>query len=169
MNEDLTRTAFMREKEARYLAEDRADRHLMEADTDALTGLLNLRGLERRTCGREWGWFVVADLDGFKTEQDKPDRGHPWGNRILVEFAEFLFSNTRQGEMRTRDILAARTGGDEFTLWCETRAGARRIKEMLREWRSEIGNVTASAGMGSDRAPADGAMYLDKEKRGGGR
>lgn len=106
----------------------------MEADTDELTRLLNRRGLLRRTQHRDWGWFVVADLDDFKTAQDKPGRGHAYGDAVLRSFADFLFKNTRQDEDRARDLLAARTGGDEFTIWTETRAGARRIKEAIRKW-----------------------------------
>lgn len=159
---DLTKANYLRLIEALVAAEDRADQRMMEADTDELTRLLNRRGLERRTRSRDWGWYVVADLNGFKAAQDKPGRGHAYGDAVLVAFADFLHKNTRQDEDRVRDLLAARTGGDEFTVWTETRAGARRIKEAIRKWASDDGDVTASAGMGQTTDAADAACYLDK-------
>lgn len=163
--DDLTRTTFMNLKESLREAEERADMHMMAADTCALTGLLNRRGLERRTKSRDWGWYVAADLDGFKAAQDQPGRGHAYGDNILVEFADFLMTNTRQRDMRARDLLAARTGGDEFTIWTETREGARRIKEAIREWTSKDGEVRASAGIGDTMESADGALYSNKLTR----
>jgi len=165
MNEELSRTKFMQIKDALHAAEDRADLHMMAADTDELTGLLNRRGLARRTRNRDWGWFVVADLDGFKQAQDSDPRGHVYGDEMLVEFADFLLMNTRQRDMRARDLLAARIGGDEFGLWTETRAGARRIKEAIREWSSKDRLVRASAGMGETLEAADGALYTNKLTR----
>lgn len=161
-NEELTRTAFVQMKEALLAAEERADNHMMAADTDCLTGLLNRRGLQRRTLNRDWGFYVAADLNGFKVAQDGHPEGHEYGNRILVEFSDFIMDNTRQRDMRARDILASRTGGDEFTIWTETRAGARRIKHAIREWVSKDGKVTSSAGMGETASAADAACYLNK-------
>lgn len=163
--DELSRTTFMDMKEALIAAEERADLHMMAADTCALTGLLNRRGLDRRTSSRDWGWFVCADLDGFKAAQDQPGRGHAYGDEQLIEFADFLMMNTRQRDMRARDLLAARTGGDEFTIWTETRAGARRIKEAIREWTSKDGEVRASAGIGDTMESADGALYTNKLTR----
>ncbi len=148
-------------------ANDRADFLMMEADTDELTGLLNRRGLNRRTKGRDWGWFVAADLDGFKAAQDQQGRGHTYGDAILVEFADFLVKNTRQRANRSRDILAARTGGDEFTVWTETRTGALRIQKAIRAWASKDGEVTSSAGMSNTFEAADGALYTNKLARRG--
>ena len=162
---DLSRTAFLQLTEARLAAEERADLMMMAADTDELTGLLNRRGLLRRTQSRDWGWYVAADLDGFKAAQDANPRGHAYGDEILVEFADFLMMNTRQRDMRARDLLAARTGGDEFTIWTETRAGARRIKHAIREWSSKDGEVRASAGIGDTIETADGALYTNKLAR----
>lgn len=146
-------------------AEDRTDRMRMEADTCSLTGLLNRRGFLRRTANRDWGWYVAVDLDGFKAAQDAHPDGHEHGDGILREFAEFLYANTRQGSpARDRDLIAARTGGDEFTLWTETRVGAQRIKKTIRTWRDASGAVTASAGIGVDAGAADGACYLHKSR-----
>ncbi len=145
--------------------QERADLLMMDADTDSLTGLLNRRGLDRRTKGRDWGWFVAADLDGFKAAQDKQGRGHTYGDSILVEFADFLMVNTRQRANRARDILAARTGGDEFTIWTETRSGALRIEAKIRAWVSKDGEVASSAGAGQIIEAADVMCYEDKLDR----
>lgn len=161
---DLSRTRFIQALDRERIAEERIDELLMQADTDSLTGLLNRRGLDRRTRGRDWGFFVVADLDGFKSAQDVHPDGHTYGDRILLEFTDFLLTNTRRGDMRARDIMCSRTGGDEFTIWCETRVGAHRIKDMIRGWHSEDHQVTASAGIGKDTDAADAAMYLHKNR-----
>jgi len=158
-------STFMQMKEAQIAAEERADRFLLEADTCQLTGMLNRRGLMRRTNNRDWGWYVVADLDGFKTAQDKPGRGHAYGDATLQEFADYILTNTRHRDLRARDLIAARTGGDEFTVWTETRTGARRIKEALREWVSVDTEVTASAGIGQTPEAADAACYMDKKRK----
>lgn len=162
---ELENTAYLRLLDELRSEQQRADDLMMEADTDSLTGLLNVRGLERRTRSRDWGWYVTADLDGFKDAQDKHEAGHAYGDMILQEFAEFLLSNTRQGEDRARDVLHARTGGDEFTMWCETHKGAQRIRDLIREWQSTDGQVHASAGIGKDRQAADAALYIDKKNR----
>ncbi len=148
-------------------AENRAEALMIEADTDSLTGLMNRRGLSRRVQGRDWGWYVSADLDGFKAAQDAHPEGHTYGDTILREFAEFLLQSTRQGEMRHRDILAARSGGDEFSIWTETRAGADRIQERIRAWASAGGDVRSSAGVGLSMAKADRACYDNKHTRKG--
>jgi len=143
-------------------AEERADDLMMQADTDSLTGLLNRRGLERRTRARDWGWFVAVDLNGFKAAQDAHPDKHAFGDLVLQEFTEFVLRHTRQHSERARDVLIARTGGDEFLVWCETRVGALRIRDVIRAWRSQHGEVTAAAGLGKDPAAADAAMYLHK-------
>lgn len=162
--QDISVTTFIAMRERLAALEELADERLQEADTDELTGLLNKRGLRRRTFGRNWGYFVVADLDGFKAAQDAHPDGHTFGDTVLAEFAEFLVRIVRDGELRARATILARTGGDEFTVWTETRACARRMRDEIRAWSSPHGNVTASAGMGPDQKAADAAMYLDKTK-----
>ena len=101
----------------------RFNRHLMlarkdaerEAHTDALTGLLNRRGLQvamQNAFEPQHGTpgFALAhlDLDNFKQVNDR--MGHAAGDRLLVEVARVL---TRT--VRPRDGVA-RIGGDEFVL-----------------------------------------------------
>lgn len=83
--------------------------------TDALTGLLNRRGL---TEAAEL-WFlqhssshkpvvIFADLDNFKTVNDL--HGHSEGDRVLVRVASLLRSLLRSHD------LVCRYGGDEFVI-----------------------------------------------------
>jgi len=132
-------------------------------ETDRLTGIKNEVGMERIAGGRA-GWYVLVDLNGFKAINDK--HGHDAGDDVLREFAEFLRANTRQDEARTCDTVPARLHGDEFAVWTENRAGARRIKGLIREWRSvHYPEATASAGIGRDLQAADASMYLHKSRR----
>lgn len=88
-------------------------RHL--ADTDALTGILNRRGLQaaaapmlmRSRPGALVGLYLI-DLDGFKPVNDR--HGHQAGDLVLVEIANRLQSLVRPTE------LVARIGGDEFVV-----------------------------------------------------
>lgn len=146
------------ERQDRQLEETREclDRRRDEADRSDVTGLWNARGLRRRTQGRDWGWWVACDLNHFKAAQDTHEDGHAYGDRILVEFAKFLQDSSR------REDVVAHLHGDEFLVWCETRAGAVRLKEVVRAWASQDGRVTASAGVGDLPETADAAMYLTK-------
>jgi len=126
------------------------------AETDHLTQMPNRLALDRRVNQRD-GWYILCDLNGFKSAQDAHPDGHAYGDDILREFAEFLETSTRFIE----DRVAARTGGDEFLVWCPTREGARAIKQRVREWSHD--GVTASAGMGETIGAADAAMYLSRK------
>ncbi len=136
------------------------DHYKQLAETDQLTQLPNRRALERRTHARN-GWFVMADLNGFKAAQDYHPDGHAYGDRLLQEFAEFLDSSCRAG---CEDRVSCRIGGDEFVVWCPTERGAQRIQGKIAFWRSRDGAVGAAAGLGKDLDSADAAMFLSKKK-----
>jgi diguanylate cyclase (GGDEF)-like protein len=87
------------------------------ADTDALTGVLNRRGLQAtatpllQQCQPKAGRLValyLLDLDGFKPINDH--HGHHAGDTVLIEVASRLGSQVRPGD------LVARLGGDEFVV-----------------------------------------------------
>lgn len=86
------------------------DRTLVQAETDALTGLLNRRSVEDKArqrlqgCGR-YG-VLMADLDHFKRLNDI--HGHDAGDRAIRLVARVLRSCVREGD------LVARYGGEEF-------------------------------------------------------
>lgn len=86
-----------------------------ESHFDALTGVLNRTGLEEwvrlhPTIGRSTTprSLIVVDLDDFKSINDH--LGHPAGDRMLRDVADYLRHSLRP------DDLVARIGGDEFVL-----------------------------------------------------
>jgi diguanylate cyclase (GGDEF)-like protein len=113
-----------------------ANAHLqMLADVDALTGLLNRRGLKRvlevdvlpRT---RLGYDLVAimvDCDEFKRVNDSFD--HVAGDMVLKGVAERLRSALRPGDP------LARLGGDEFLVLLSgaRHADALRVANRIRE------------------------------------
>ncbi len=85
-----------------------------QANTDALTGLGNLRHLQREIAhmlelqkryGHPFG-LLLMDIDGLKRINDA--HGHQAGDRVLMQVAMSL-----RRSIRTVDV-AARLGGDEF-------------------------------------------------------
>jgi diguanylate cyclase len=110
-----------------------AERDVMRslAETDALTGLPNRRGLRQRleaslpACapGRLGALFMV-DLDGFKAVNDR--LGHDAGDLLLKAVAERLRTLVRGGD------TVARLGGDEFVICADALpepAAAHRLGE----------------------------------------
>jgi len=119
------------------------------ARTDALTGLLNRRGLsiEFAALQSAAGVAVLAlDLDGFKEVNDA--HGHAMGDVVLKTTASRLTSSVRDQD------LVARTGGDEFVVVIggdqpAGEAAAQRILARMREpiaIADHIADVRASIG-----------------------
>jgi diguanylate cyclase len=108
-----------------------AERDVMRslAETDALTGLPNRRGLRQRLeaslpgCapGRLGALFMV-DLDGFKAVNDR--LGHDAGDLLLKAVAERLRTLVRAGDS------VARLGGDEFVICADTLPGAGEAQRL---------------------------------------
>ena len=147
-------------------------RHL--ADHDALTGLLNRRGIDRALTqhvarGRRYGpegALLVLDLDGFKSVNDT--LGHAAGDELISTCATAL-----RNRLRETDILA-RLGGDEFAILlpAEGEAEAIVVAQAVVSIIREVTGVTASVGVtpfgdepsttsAMDRA--DMAMYAAKQ------
>jgi diguanylate cyclase (GGDEF)-like protein len=171
-----------------------ADRARMEsetqrrlAQTDALTGLANRRGLQQRLDELLAGAapnamlaIYLMDLDGFKPVNDR--FGHDVGDALLVEVGKRL-----QGQLRASDV-AARLGGDEFVVLCsgipDTAAAAEIGQNLLDAFTApfEVAGQVCNVGLtvGYALAPMDGhsaealikradaAMYAGK-KTGRGR
>ncbi|MET3807706.1 diguanylate cyclase (GGDEF)-like protein [Nakamurella sp. UYEF19] len=147
----------------------------VEADTDALTGLLNRRGWDRHL-EREEGTFrrfgdqasvVVMDLDGLKVINDT--RGHDAGDAHLRRTAAALRAAVRSG-----DVLA-RLGGDEFWV-VAVGAAADAIDRVLLRMRHSLDSagiagsfgaaaITVTDGLAGAWKRADVAMYDDKRFR----
>lgn len=112
----VLRTAT-RHLEAQRAALERDTLHSL-AHTDALTGLLNRRGLNdaltgalsRVTPERILALYVL-DLDGFKPVNDQ--YGHDVGDALLRVVAQRLRASMRAGDG------VARIGGDEFVVMAE--------------------------------------------------
>jgi diguanylate cyclase (GGDEF)-like protein len=149
------------------------------AQTDYLTGLLNLRGFhdlaikelhQSRRNGRGYS-LAYLDIDDFKLINDK--LGHNAGDSLLRLLGDTLRKATRKSD------IVARTGGDEFAIWLAdaeygvAASALRNIQESLRAAAARSGwTVTFSVGLATfQKAPesvadsvaqADSLMYAAK-------
>jgi diguanylate cyclase (GGDEF)-like protein len=160
----------------------RLERERSVARTDALTGLLNRRGIEEMM-GKvglpgtgTGGALVACDLDRFKTLNDT--LGHAAGDAALVHFAAILKELVRGSD------TAARVGGEEFHVWAPgaTLERGAEIGERIRarladsqfNWQGTAWPITASFGVASvpgtsstvHNLPvqADAALYVAKQR-----
>jgi diguanylate cyclase (GGDEF)-like protein len=131
------------------------------ANTDALTGLLNRRGIEpelERLADDPRGLAIVmVDLDHFKRYNDR--HGHLAGDAALWRVARALDGAAREGDR------VARFGGEEFTVALPgadadaARAYADRVRATLRDEDVAAAlRLTVSAGvavLGTDGATID--------------
>ncbi|QEM43543.1 GGDEF domain-containing protein [Mycolicibacterium grossiae] len=154
---------------------------IVHSDLDPLTDLLNRRGFHRYSrrrleeAGKHLnGYFVVTmvDLDDFKSVND--NHGHAAGDRALVDVGQAL------RRCAGNDIIAARSGGEEFLLAEVSHSPESALASSIRAAVSDTPHgLTASIGVasmplaaldGQDRgqlidalvAKADSAMYVAK-------
>ncbi len=155
-----------------------------EVTRDALTGVLNRRGLDRELSvyveqGLSEGGFslLMVDVDHFKQFNDK--FGHVVGDEVLKYVARALAKNTRGGD------LLARYGGEEFvvvlphTSLANATTVAQNIVKAIRSCGlthkssgTKLDTVTVSVGVAAfgdgDTAStllerADSALYAAKQ------
>jgi diguanylate cyclase (GGDEF)-like protein len=148
----------------------------IQAQTDALTGVANRRGLTRHldelhshAQQRDHPYvLMMVDIDYFKAVNDQ--HGHVEGDRVLTRIAHALRDGLRAGD------LVARWGGEEFCVLLplirldEARALAQRITTRIAATGEP--RVTISVGIAEARvqleAPeavirrADEALYCAK-------
>ena len=134
-----------------------------QANTDALTGLGNLRHLQRQLAhllevqkryGHPFG-VLLMDIDGLKRINDA--HGHQAGDRVLMQVAMAL-----QRSIRSVDV-AARLGGDEFCVLApEQEADAalqlgERLSAAVEEEVAPAGDASVGLSIGVVSCPAHGA------------
>jgi diguanylate cyclase (GGDEF)-like protein/PAS domain S-box-containing protein len=155
----------------------------VQAQTDALTGLLNrdaiLRQLDTRLADPASNRVALlyVDLDRFKIVNDV--LGHSAGDDRLVAAAR------RMHDAVASEGLIARFGGDEFVVVCgfdddphRPERLARRVQHAFAEsFRVDTDEFSVTTSIGIARAPADGdtsqqliqsadiAMYDSKRRR----
>ena len=104
-----------------------------EAQTDALSGLLNRRGFDARAhdaLARQpadaRAALILSDLDNFKAINDR--FGHSGGDRIIQTFSRIL------KEKAPDDAIIARHGGEEFVVLLPSgqAANAHNFAETVR-------------------------------------
>jgi len=143
--------------------------------TDAMTGLLNRRGLEKavdRLCEQNTPFSVLAlDVDYFKRVNDT--FGHDVGDVLLKSVAQIIKKQARDND------FVCRAGGEEFIVFL-TKADlnhafnvAERIRKAIENYQFDtVGQVTISIGVSyweSEGEPinaimknADDALYQAK-------
>ncbi len=137
------------------------DKAVQQANTDALTGLANRRGvmqkLEAAFKSRSQLALFYIDLDKFKPVNDQ--YGHEAGDAVLKRVAELFLACARDTD------VVARLGGDEFIIiymGLTDRAileqRANKILEVINEpiWLGDI-RVKLGASIGITVAPQDGS------------
>lgn len=153
------RRVFRRQRELIEMQRE-VKRAQSDADTDALTGLLNRRAFDRgfkeifeaaRQSKRAFTVMMI-DVDGFKSMNDT--QGHLAGDRALQSIARVL---TRF--VRSQDILA-RYGGDEFVLLCPT-LSAEDAVVMAKRFKTLTLPMGLGLSMGLATYPLDGASMAD--------
>ncbi|HYP79468.1 MAG TPA: diguanylate cyclase [Steroidobacteraceae bacterium] len=122
---------------------------LKESTTDFLTGLANRRVFTERCdaaaaafrkSGRGYA-LILLDLDNFKHINDS--LGHDNGDKVLQAAGEILGS-----QLRERDDLAARLGGEEFAILCGGEFTEASLQELAGRIRTRINKATVSTPKG---------------------
>jgi diguanylate cyclase (GGDEF)-like protein/PAS domain S-box-containing protein len=122
---------------------------LKESTTDFLTGLANRRvftehgeaALKRLQETGQGYALILLDLDDFKQINDR--LGHEIGDRVLHAMGEVL-----AGQLRGRDDLAARLGGEEFAVLCRGDFTEDSLHEMAGRIRAQINRTTVDSPQG---------------------
>lgn len=149
-----------------------------EALLDALTGLINRKGLDailEQTLAHVGDKhltpsLIIADIDHFKNIND--NYGHLFGDRVIRAVAHVLGQNVKGKD------TAARYGGEEFVLLLpETPLeGAERLAETIRhaiehsrirntDTNQTLGQVTVSFGVASYLPGETAASFLERADR----
>lgn len=140
----------------------RADEAHHHATHDALTGLMNRRGLiagleaELGRAARDGGrvGIILIDVDGFKAVNDQ--RGHAAGDQLLVRLGRALEAAT------PAPAFAARVGGDEFVIVVPELPGAVTVATLAAKLVPQLAAQGPAEGpsigisLGTSAYPDDG-------------
>jgi diguanylate cyclase (GGDEF)-like protein len=134
-----------------------------QANTDALTGLGNLRHLQRQIAhlvavhkryGRPFA-VLMLDIDGLRRIND--GHGRPAGDRVLMQVGMALKRSTRSVD------LAARLGGDEFCVLAPEQASeaamtlAKRLASAVQDEVASPGEPPVGLSIGVAACPSHGS------------
>ena len=150
----LEETRLNTEKEVAAMQQTLAQRQaelgasIREAETDALTGLMNRRAYDQKLAEafnrttrqtNESLSLVLLDLDFFKQIND--EFGHQYGDSYLIKMAESMHSVIRHGV-----DLTFRFGGDEFALliFADKTIACKRALQLLSLMNNKISIGIAS-------------------------
>jgi len=157
---------------------DELNRLREEAQTDALSGLLNRRGfdleLQRLALlaakGNDVPALIMLDIDHFKKINDT--YGHPLGDRVIAAVGRVIRESVAGAG------VAARYGGEEFAVFLPRATSAvvealanlirTRIEQgkiSRRQGEVPIGGVTISAGIAIWNRADDGASLIERADR----
>jgi len=139
-----------------------------QANTDPLTGLGNLRALQRQLANlldvhkryRHPFAVLLMDIDGLKRINDS--HGHPAGDRVLMQVAMSLRRSIRSVD------TAARIGGDEFCVLLpeqDLKSAAKLAARLATAVEEEVAvpgepRVTMSIGVAASPEHGDEAEAL---------
>ena len=146
------------------------------AAVDALTGLATRRVLDEAArsaitgAGSHEGTsLILLDVDEFKSVNDR--YGHPGGDEVLVQLADYLVRSAR------RDDVVCRLGGDEMAVLlpgCSVAALQRRAEQIVAEVATHPfmlhsgEEIRVSVSVGLANAPADAVdlqgLYLRADR-----
>jgi diguanylate cyclase (GGDEF)-like protein len=143
-------------------------RHRQDAETDALTGLMNRRALFERYEHRRLGAFVAVvafDLDNFKHVNDS--YGHAVGDDVLRLFTTIMRRNCRPMDQ------AVRLGGEEFALVMPRilPENAERMAESIRAelaaefMQTDMGPLRCTVSAGIAFGAKEGSSFEDVLRR----
>lgn len=125
---------------------------------DELTGVYNKAGfktvVEPLLQQADFGSFIFADLDNFKTVNDT--LGHQVGDKVLQEMAAKLRQFFRHGD------VIGRFGGDEFYIYApglSKETTVKRAEELCRVLQAEYSGVVVSASVGICFFPEHGRDF----------
>jgi len=157
MHETQLRATCMKLEEATQALKKNRRKLQRLSQEDALTGLLNRRGLNKslqriKAVAERQGYpigFLILDIDNFKEINDK--HGHAMGDHILKTCARLL-----RCLLRTSDLIS-RYGGDEIVVALPaadieaTRKAAKRILAAVRhyDFSTELIKISITVSIGA--------------------